>query len=62
MKILQVNYSDYAHGGGGAIAMYRLYLGLKSQGLDCKILAGIKTLESDDSQSIDLLQIRMGVG
>ena len=32
--------------------MYRLYLGLKSQGLDCKILAGIKTLESDDSQSI----------
>lgn len=52
MNVLQINSSDYAYGGGGAIAMYRLYLGLKSQGLDCKILGGIKTLESDDSQAI----------
>ena len=52
MKILQVNYSDYAHGGGGAIAMYRLYLGLKGAGVDCKILSGIKTLDSLDSDKI----------
>ena len=53
MKILQINCSDYANGGGGAIAMYRLYLGLKKYGIDCKILSGIKTLESHDSQSIN---------
>lgn len=52
MKILQINFSDYASGGGGAIAMHRLYLGLKKYGMDCKILSGIKTLNSDDSQCI----------
>jgi glycosyltransferase involved in cell wall biosynthesis len=52
MKILQVNSSDFANGGGGAIAMYRLYLGLKKANIDCKILSGVKTLEILDSQSI----------
>ena len=52
MKVLQINYSDYAHGGGGAIAMYRLYLGLKYAGIDCKILSGHKTIETSDSQVI----------
>lgn len=52
MKILQINFSDFANGGGGAIAMYRLYLGLKKANIDCKILSGVKTLEILDSQSI----------
>lgn len=52
MKILQINFSDFANGGGGAIAMYRLYLGLKRANIDCKILSGVKTLEILDSQSI----------
>lgn len=55
MKVIQVNYSDYAHGGGGSIAMYRLYQGLKHAGVDCKILSGVKTLESEDSQAIPRL-------
>jgi glycosyltransferase involved in cell wall biosynthesis len=53
MKILQVNFSDFANGGGGAIAMYRLCVGLKKIGLDCKILSGLKTLASDESQRIN---------
>lgn len=56
MKVLQINFSDYAHGGGGAIAMYRLYLGLKKYGLDCKILSGIKTLDLSDSNRIPSLR------
>jgi glycosyltransferase involved in cell wall biosynthesis len=52
MKILQINFSDFANGGGGAIAMYRLYLGLKRSNIDCKILSGVKTLEILDSKSI----------
>lgn len=52
MKILQINFSDFANGGGGAIAMYRLYLGLRKANIDCKILSGVKTLEILDSQSI----------
>jgi glycosyltransferase involved in cell wall biosynthesis len=52
MKILQINFSDFASGGGGAIAMYRLYLGLKRAGVDCKILSGLKTLDSADSLEI----------
>jgi glycosyltransferase involved in cell wall biosynthesis len=52
MKVLQINFSDYAGGGGGAIAMYRLYLGLKSAGIDCKILSGCKTLQISNSQAI----------
>jgi glycosyltransferase involved in cell wall biosynthesis len=52
MKVLQINFSDYAGGGGGAIAMYRLYLGLKYAGIDCKILSGYKTLQISNSQAI----------
>ncbi len=52
MKVLQINYSDYAHGGGGAIAMHRLYQGLKNAGIDCKILCNTKTLDITDSQKI----------
>jgi len=52
MKVLQVNYSDYLRGGGSAIAMYRLHLGLKNAGVDSKILCGNKSLDSDDSLQI----------
>ena len=52
MNVLQISYSDYAFGGGGAIAMYRLYTGLKNLGVDCKILSSIKTLDSEDSQCL----------
>lgn len=52
MKVLQVNYSDYGNGGGGAIAMYRLYLGLLRASVNCKILSCVKTLASDDSTAI----------
>ena len=52
MKIIQVNYSDYANGGGGAIAMYRLHTGLRKAGVDCKILSGVKTLDSSYSTAI----------
>jgi len=46
MKVLQISTSDYARGGGGAIAMYQLHVGLRNSGIDCKILSAIKTLES----------------
>lgn len=49
MHVLQVNFSDYAQGGGGAIAMYRLHQGLKQAGVAGKILCGLKTLNSDES-------------
>lgn len=49
MRILHVHTSDYIGGGGGAIAMYRLHLGLKRAGFDSKILCANKTLESSDS-------------
>lgn len=52
MRIIQVNYSDYANGGGGAIAMYRLHTGLRKAGVDCKILSGVKTLDSSYSTAI----------
>ncbi len=52
MKVLQVNYSDHLRGGGSAIAMYRLHLGLKKAGVDSKILCGNKSLDSDDSVQI----------
>ncbi len=55
MRVIQVSYSDYAGGGGGAIAMYRLYVGLKCAGVDCKILSGFKTLDCSDSQPIPRL-------
>ncbi|MBE9513732.1 MAG: glycosyltransferase [Chloroflexi bacterium] len=49
MRVLHVHTSDYIGGGGGAIAMYRLHLGLKEAGFDSKILCATKTLESSDS-------------
>jgi glycosyltransferase involved in cell wall biosynthesis len=49
MHILQVSFSDYAQGGGGAIAMYRLHESLKQSGMAGKILCGTKTLNSDES-------------
>jgi glycosyltransferase involved in cell wall biosynthesis len=55
MRILLVHMSDYMRGGGGAIAMYRLHLGLKKAGFDSKILCAIKTLESSDSVAIPRL-------
>lgn len=56
LKVLQVNLSDYAGGGGGAIAMYRLHTGLKKAEVDSKILGGFKTLESSESKQIPRLQ------
>jgi len=50
MKVLQISTSDYARGGGGAIAMY--HVGLRNSGIDCKILSAIKTLESTESKEI----------
>jgi len=52
MKILQISSSDYANGGGGAIAQYRLLEGLRRQGIDCKILSGIKTTNAEFTKSI----------
>jgi glycosyltransferase involved in cell wall biosynthesis len=49
MRVLHIHTSDYIGGGGGAIAMYRLHLGLKKAGFDSKILSATKTLESSDS-------------
>lgn len=63
MNVLQINFSDYEGGGGGSIAMYRLYQGLKDAGIDCKILSGIKTLESPDSKTIPRsprLEVQLG--
>jgi glycosyltransferase involved in cell wall biosynthesis len=56
MNIVQINVSDYAKGGGGTIAMYRLYSALKGYGMTCKIISGMKTLNhSSDSQAIPRL-------
>jgi len=55
MRILHIHTSDYAGGGGGAIAMYRLHLSLKMAGFDSKILCATKTLESSDSVAIPRL-------
>lgn len=55
MRALLVHMSDYMRGGGGAIAMHRLHLGLKKAGVDSKILCAIKTLESSDSVAIPRL-------
>jgi glycosyltransferase involved in cell wall biosynthesis len=49
VRVLLVHMSDYSAGGGGAIAMYRLHVGLKRAGLGSKILCAIKTLDSSDS-------------
>jgi glycosyltransferase involved in cell wall biosynthesis len=55
MRVLLVHMSDYMRGGGGAIAMYRLHLGLKKAGFDSKILCATKTLDSSDSVAIPRL-------
>ena len=52
MKVLQISTSDYARGGGGAIAMYQLHVGLRNSGIECKILSAIKTLESTESKEL----------
>ncbi len=52
MKTLQINYSDYAFGGGATIAMHRLHVGLTNLGIDSKILSGKKTLKTDDASAI----------
>ncbi|MGG6269242.1 glycosyltransferase family 4 protein [Leptolyngbya sp. AN03gr2] len=52
MKVLQINHSDYANGGGGAIAMYRLHRSLPSVKVESKILSGLKTLPTDESDTI----------
>ena len=55
MKPLLVHMSDYLRGGGGAIAMYRIHLGLKKAGYDSKILCATKTLPSPDSIAVPRL-------
>ena len=52
MKVIQISTSDYARGGGGAIAMYQLHVGLRNSGIECKILSAIKTLESTESKEL----------
>jgi glycosyltransferase involved in cell wall biosynthesis len=52
MRILHIHTSDYSGGGGGAIAMYRLHLGIRDAGFDSKILCANKTLQSFDSTAI----------
>jgi glycosyltransferase involved in cell wall biosynthesis len=49
LNVLQVNYSDYLQGGGGAIAMYRLYQGLKALGVNGTIFCSRKTLGGKQS-------------
>ncbi|MFQ4137693.1 glycosyltransferase family 4 protein [Nodosilinea sp. PGN35] len=45
MKVLQINFSDYAGGGGGSIAHFRLLESLRNLGIDCQSLSGIKTTD-----------------
>lgn len=49
IRVLQMWKSDYLGGGGGAIAMNRLHMGLKTAGIDSKILCIRKTTDSPDS-------------
>lgn len=47
MNVLQLWKSDSGEfGGGGAVAMHRLHLGLREAGINSKILCQIKTTES----------------
>jgi glycosyltransferase involved in cell wall biosynthesis len=48
VKVLLVHISDYYKGGGGGVAMHRLYQSLKGAGIDTKILCGVRTLQSPD--------------
>jgi glycosyltransferase involved in cell wall biosynthesis len=61
MQVLQINFSDYSGGGGGAIAMYRLCQGLEALGIDCKILSKTKTLEGDQSALVPRVRLVEGV-
>jgi glycosyltransferase involved in cell wall biosynthesis len=49
MNVLLVQISDYLNGGGGAIAGYRLHLGLQNAGVQSKILSAFKTTDSPDT-------------
>lgn len=49
MNVLLVQISDYLNGGGGAIAGYRLHLGLQKAGVHSKILSALKTVDSPDT-------------
>lgn len=52
MKVVQINSSDFASGGGGAIATLRLTEGLRRERVDCRILSGIKTTNLDYTKAI----------
>jgi len=60
MKVTKISTSDYARGGGAA--MYRLHVGLRKFGIDCKILSAIKTLESTESENSSVTKIRVWIG
>lgn len=55
MNVTQINYSDFEGGGGGAIAMHRLCLGLINARVKCRILSKFKTLDAAYSSTIDPL-------
>jgi glycosyltransferase involved in cell wall biosynthesis len=61
MNVLQINFSDYGGGGGGAIAMHRLCQGLARYQVNCKVLSKVKTLDSDQSAFIPRLRLLEGV-
>ncbi|MES1021712.1 glycosyltransferase family 4 protein [Gloeocapsa sp. BRSZ] len=54
MKVLHLWRSDSGtRGGGGAVSMHRLHLGLKAAGVDSQILCESKTTESSDVQVLE---------
>jgi glycosyltransferase involved in cell wall biosynthesis len=61
MRVLQINFSDFGSGGGGAIAMHRLTQGLTQLNVDCKIISKVKTLSSDQSALVPRLKVLEGV-
>ncbi len=52
MRVLHIHSSDHLGGGGGTIAMERLHLALREQGVDSRILCGRKTTRSPYSAAI----------
>lgn len=52
MNILHIHSSDHQGGGGGTIAMERVHLGLQDRGVQSRIMAGRKTLRSNDSRAV----------
>jgi glycosyltransferase involved in cell wall biosynthesis len=60
MQALQINFTDFGGGGGGAIAMYRLCQGLAQLQIDCKIIGKAKNLDSDQSALMPRLRILEG--